>query len=87
MATIRISTEQPGLSSSPTAPHDWKESVYGNVKEIIPNDAPALLGKYVVTVRCHDETLCHNVMTRRSVTVAVHMLNKTLHVVIERINV
>ena len=39
-ATIRIRTEEPYLSSIPTTPHDWEESVCGKVKELTPHDAP-----------------------------------------------
>ena len=30
-ATIRISTEEPDLSSIPTTSYDWEESVHGKV--------------------------------------------------------
>ena len=76
-ATIRIRTEEPDLSSIPTAPRDWEESVYGKVKELTPHDAPPPLGKHVVTISCHDANLHHNIITGRSVTGALRMLNKT----------
>ena len=52
-ATIRIRTEEPDLSSTPTTPHDWEESVYGKVKELTPHDAPTPLGKQAVNLH-HD---------------------------------
>ena len=76
-ATIRIRTEEPDLSSIPTTPCDWEESVHVKVKELTPEDAPTPLGKHVVTISYHDDNLFHNVITERSVTGVLHMLNKT----------
>ena len=76
-ATIRIRTEEPDMSSIPTTPYDWEESVYGKVKELTPHDAPTPLGKHVVTISYHDANLYHNLVTGRSVTGVLHMLNKT----------
>ena len=56
---------------------DWEESVYGKVQELTPHDAPAPLGKNVVTISYHDENVYHNVTTGRSVTGLFYMLNKT----------
>ena len=73
--TIRIRTEEPDLSFTTTNPHDWEELVYGKVKELTPHDAPASLGKDVVTISYYDANLFHNSITGRSVTGALHMLN------------
>ena len=69
--------KEPYFSSAPTTSCDCKESVHDKVKELIPHDAPALLGKYVVTVIYHDANLHHNVITSRSVIGVLDMLNKT----------
>ena len=58
-------TKEPDLSSTPTTPCDWEESVYSKVKELIPEDAPSPLGNYVVTISYHDAKLFHNVITGR----------------------
>ena len=76
-ATIRIRTEEPDLSSIPTTPYDWKESVYGHVKELTPHDAAISLGKHVVTIIYLDANFYHNVITRIPVTGELHVLNKT----------
>ena len=76
-ATIRIRTEEPDFSSIPTIPYDWEESIYGKVKELTLHDAPVLLGKHVVTISYHDANFCHNLITGRSFTGTLHMLNKT----------
>jgi hypothetical protein len=51
--------------------------VYGDVKEIIPKDAPKPLGKYVTSVHFVDANLMHCMATGRSVTGILHFLNKT----------
>ena len=76
-ATIRIRTEQPDLSGLPDQLFEWEKSVYGEVKELLPEDAPRSLGKEVVTVSYHDANLYHNVITGRSVTGIIHFVNKT----------
>ena len=48
--TIRIRAEEPDLSSMPTTPCDWEESVHGKVKELTPKDAPTPLGNHVVPI-------------------------------------
>ena len=45
--------------------------------ELTPEDAPTLLRKHVITISYHDANLFHNVITGRSVTGVLHMLNKT----------
>ena len=52
-ATIRIRNEEPGLSSMPTTPRDWEESIYVKVKELTPHDVPAPLGKHATTISYH----------------------------------
>ena len=76
-ATIRIRTEQPNLSGLPDQLFEWEKSVYGEVKELLPEDAPRSLGKEVVTISYHDANLYHNVITGRSVTGIIHFVNKT----------
>jgi hypothetical protein len=51
--------------------------VYGNTKEVLPKDAPELLGKYVTLSHYIDANLMHNVMTGKSVTGILHIINKT----------
>ena len=76
-ATIRIRTEEPDLSGLPDQAFDWEESIYGEVTELLPEDAPRPLGKSVTTISYHDANLYHNVITGRSVTGVLHLLNKT----------
>ena len=76
-ATIRFRTEEPDMSSIPTASYEWEESVHGKASELLPEDAPAPKGKHVVTISYHDANLYHNVVTGRSVTGVLHFINKT----------
>ena len=50
-------------------------TVYGNVKEQIPHDAPEPLGKEVITTTYEDANLCHDMLTGRAVTGILHLLN------------
>ena len=37
---IRVRTEEPDFSDLPTQQHDWSHTVYGEVREALPTDAP-----------------------------------------------
>jgi hypothetical protein len=50
--------------------------VYGNVEEMIPNDIPVPLGKEVVLSHYKDANLYHNLITGRSVTGVLHLVNQ-----------
>ena len=75
-AAIRIRTEKPDYSSISVPTFDW-ERIYGDVKEIIPDDIPEPLGKSVVTTMYLDANLLHCLATGRSVSGILHLLNKT----------
>jgi hypothetical protein len=76
-ATIRIRTDEPDYSALPEQNFDWSYSVYGNVREEFPIDAPEPLGKYVTLTHYVDANLYHDAITGRSVTGILHMMNKT----------
>ena len=48
-ATIRFRTELPNYSAIPEQEFDWAGTVYGNLTEVKPSDAPKPLGKPVIT--------------------------------------
>jgi hypothetical protein len=56
---------------------DWSSSVYGNVQEDMPHDMPVPKGKVVRTSTYQDATLFHDLVTGRSMTGLIHMLNQT----------
>ena len=76
-ATICFVTEEPDFSALPVQHYDWMYTVYGDVKELVPQDIPEPLGKCVVTVSYVDANLFHDIITGRSVSGILHMLNKT----------
>ena len=76
-ATIRFRTHEPDYSDLPVAVHKWDASVYGDVEEELPYKAPPPLGKQVILTHYVDANLYHNVMTGRSVTGVLHLINGT----------
>jgi hypothetical protein len=69
--------EEPNYSDLPDLEHDWSRSVYGDITEIFPQDAPEPLGKHVTTTHYVDANLLHDLVTVRSVTATLHLVNKT----------
>ena len=51
--------------------------MYGNVKEVIPDDVPTSYRKYVLITHYVDVNLMHCLLTGRSVTGILTFLNKT----------
>jgi hypothetical protein len=76
-AAIRIRTEEPDYSDLPDYQFDWSRSVYGEAKEIIPQDTPPPLGNFVTTTHYVDANLMHDLTTGKSVTGVLHLVNKT----------
>jgi hypothetical protein len=74
---IRVRTDEPDYSDMPAADYDWTRSVYGNVTEEMPRDAPPPLGKDVVLTSYVDANLYHDMITGRSVTAVLHFVNQT----------
>ena len=77
-AAIRVRTEEPDFTALPDQEFDWCQTVYGNVKEEMPKDIPAPLGKSVTLVSYVDANLYHDMLTGRSVTGILHFCNQTL---------
>jgi hypothetical protein len=76
--TIRFRTGEPDYDGlKETVNHDWMYSVYGNVEELIPKDAPEAMGKAVTTTTYVDANLYHCLVSGRSATGILHLLNGT----------
>jgi hypothetical protein len=75
--SIRVRTDEPDLSNFPDQVFDWTESIYGKVKEIIPNDIPEALGKGIVMISYVDANLYHDYVTGRALTAVLHLINQT----------
>jgi hypothetical protein len=76
-SAIRVRTDEPDYSDLPDMEHDWSRSVYGEISELIPQDAPDPLGKMVTLTHYVDANLMHDTISGRSVTGILHMINKT----------
>ena len=74
---IRILTDEPDYSDIPIKEYDWQYTVYGDAKEQIPSDAPEPKGKPVRTTSYVDANLYHDLISGKSVTGILHLLNKT----------
>ena len=74
---VRIRTNKPDYSDLKDVSYDWLYTTYGNVKEAIPKDLPKALGKSVVLTTYVDANLHHDLVTGRSVTGILHLVNQT----------
>ncbi len=75
--SIRVRTETPNYANLPPYTHDWTYSVYGDVKEVIPDDLPTPLGKPVILTTYIDANLYHDFTTGRSVSGVLQLVNQT----------
>jgi hypothetical protein len=62
-AELRILTNEPNFSDIEVAEYDWSKSVYGNVSEDVPKDAPEPLGKPFTMTHYQDANLYHDIIT------------------------
>jgi len=76
-AEICIRVNEHDYSRLPEIEYDWASSVYGDISECIPNNIPEPLGNYVTTSHFVDANLYHDMLTGRSVTGILHLLNGT----------
>jgi hypothetical protein len=77
-ASLRIRTDEPDYSDILDFEYDWCKSVYGKLKEVISTDPPEPLGSFATLTHSVDASLMHDVMTRKSVTGILHLVNKKL---------
>jgi Reverse transcriptase (RNA-dependent DNA polymerase) len=75
---IRFRTRIPShhIHTQPTV-FDWSASVYGTNPEEIPPDMPTPKGKAVRTTTYNDANLMHDLVTGRSMSGIIHLLNQT----------
>jgi hypothetical protein len=73
---IKFRTDMPDHSNLVPAELDWTY-VYGDVSEEIPSNLPTPMGKAVCTTTFVDANLMSCLITGRSMTGILHMLNKT----------
>ena len=58
-----VRTEEPDFSGLPDQNFDWATSVYGDIQELLPKNAPEPLGKYVTLSHYVDANLFHDLRT------------------------
>ena len=75
-ARIRIRPDEPDLSDVPLDQYDWMNFIYGDVREVVPSNAPKPRGCYVLTTHYVDANLMHDVMTGRSMVGILHLVNQ-----------
>ena len=75
-AAIRFWTHEPDYTDLPSKEHDWFP-IYGKARELLPHEAPPPLGKPVILTHYVDANLFHDVLTGRSVTGILHLVNGT----------
>jgi len=76
-AAICIHVSEPDYSPLPNQDFEWMHTVYGELKEILPTNAPEQLGEYVTMTHHVDANLMHDMTTGKSVTGILHLLNQT----------
>jgi len=74
---IRFRTELPNLSSLENVEYGWEKIIYRKVTEVIPTDALKPLGKLIKMIAYVNVNLMHDIVTGRSVTGIIHLLNQT----------
>ena len=66
-AVIQFHTDEPDFSAYPKQKYDWTR-IYGDVKEVVPENAPEPLGPWVTLTHYVDANLFHDMVTSHSVT-------------------
>jgi hypothetical protein len=76
---IRFRIDMPTLPPEykPETSYSWEYSIYGKLVEELPSNMPDPLGKMVSTTTFCDANLYHDVVTGRSMTGILHMVNQT----------
>jgi hypothetical protein len=74
---VRICTGKPDYSKIGDRHYDWDHSIYEGAREIIPKDIPEPLGKSIVLTTYVDANLYHDMITGRSITGILHLVNQT----------
>ena len=75
-ASITFDTEVPEHADFTIEQPEWKY-IYGECEEQIPDNMPEPKGKTVTITTFVDANLMHDVITGRSVSGIIHMMNKT----------
>ena len=74
---LRFKTRSPDYSHLKRDDHDWINTVYVNVKEVVPEDIPKPVEPTVRTTPYEDANILDDLITGRSATRILHFLNGT----------
>ena len=74
---IRYRTGQVHHDRSQSVEYGWERTVYGDVHEVLPRDAPKTYGPAVTTTSYVDANLYHDQLTGRALTGVLHFINGT----------
>jgi hypothetical protein len=75
-ASIRVRTEEPDYCDISNPDYNWTYTAYGKVTELLPQDAPEPLGKYVTLSHYVDANLMHDTPSGKSVTGILHLVKQ-----------
>ena len=76
-ATIRYRTDMPDLEDLDFQEYDWSRTVYADAYEEYPANLPVARGKPVQQLTYVDANLYHDMLSGKSVTALLHLLNQT----------
>ena len=76
-SAICIWTDMPNYENLKIKDCDWQTTTYGKIEEIIPSYIPPPLGNTIRLTTYVDANLFHDIITGRSVTGILHLINKT----------
>jgi len=74
---IRICTDKPDCSNIPKKEYDWFYTCYAGAREGVPEDCPTPRGNLVIATTYVDANLFHDMISGRSLTGILHLLNMT----------
>jgi hypothetical protein len=75
-AVICLRVDEPDLLVLPEQDFDWSNTVYGDVKEMVPDENPDPLGNCVTLIQYYDANLYQDLTTGHSVTGILHLFKK-----------
>jgi hypothetical protein len=74
---IRVYIDQPTYAELTDRSNKWARSIYGNIEELVPHNAPTALGEAVALTTYVDANLYQGMITGCSVTGILHLVNQT----------
>ena len=78
-SAIRYRTKELHYSHLTKQEYKWTRTVYRDAKEEIPKDIPKPLGKRVITTTYLDTNLLHDILTGKSDTAVLYVVNTPHH--------